>query len=44
MKGQHELPINKRFMKDHGERKKAMKVSWAEYIKILREKAKKEYE
>jgi len=35
MVGQHELPLTKQFMREHGEKKSQMKVSWAEYLKIL---------
>ena len=37
--GINELPITKGFMQEHGEKK--MKVSWAEYLKILREEKEK---
>ena len=35
--GINELNITKNFMVEHGEKKKKMKVSWAEYVKKLRE-------
>ena len=40
MKGQHELPINgfKSFAREHGARKKAMKVNWITYIQNLNKK------
>ena len=41
VKKKHESELTRKFMEEHGDRKKKMKISWNEYIKKLGEKEEK---